>query len=340
MNHVERFRAVMDFQPFDRMPRIEWAGYWDQTVQRWRAEGLPAELEDAFDVRSHLGLDPYRQRWFPSVGSAAPKPASHGAGILADAGDYDRLREHLYPPFERAVAEMAPWARDQAGGRLVVWISLDGFFWFPRKLLGIERHLLAFYDQPELIHRINRDLTAHHKRLLSALAKVCKPAFMTFAEDMSYNHGPMLSGAMFEEFLAPYYRQIVPMLREMGTRVVVDTDGDVTAMIPWLQGVGVEGVLPLERQAGVDAARIRRDHPRFLMIGHFDKMVMDRGPSAVRGEFERLLPAIRGGGLIASVDHQTPPGVSLDQYRTYLRLLEEYSLKAGSLPAAERSPDP
>jgi hypothetical protein len=25
------------------------------------------------------------------------------------------------------------------------------------------------------------------------------------------------------------------------------------------------------------------------------------------------------------VDHQTPPGVSLEQYRVYLRLLEEYT---------------
>ena len=61
------------------------------------------------------------------------------------------------------------------------------------------------------------------------------------------------------------------------------------------------------------------------MVGHFDKMVMNRGEAAIRGEFERLLPLMRTGGFIPSVDHQTPPGVSLDQYRVYLRLLEEYT---------------
>ena len=41
---------------------------------------------------------------------------------------------------------------------------------------------------------------------------------MTFAEDMSYNHGPMLSKALFDEFLAPYYRRLVPRLaRSTGT---------------------------------------------------------------------------------------------------------------------------
>ncbi len=29
MNHVERFRAVMNFQPVDRLPRWEWAMWWD-----------------------------------------------------------------------------------------------------------------------------------------------------------------------------------------------------------------------------------------------------------------------------------------------------------------------
>ena len=56
MNHVERFRALMNFQPVDRLPMIEWADYWGETIERWRSEGLPAELEDRFDIRGHFGL--------------------------------------------------------------------------------------------------------------------------------------------------------------------------------------------------------------------------------------------------------------------------------------------
>jgi hypothetical protein len=36
MNHVERFRAVMNFQPVDRLPRWEWAMWWDETIHRWQ----------------------------------------------------------------------------------------------------------------------------------------------------------------------------------------------------------------------------------------------------------------------------------------------------------------
>ena len=34
MNHVERFRAVMSFQPVDRLPMWEWAMWWDKTIDR------------------------------------------------------------------------------------------------------------------------------------------------------------------------------------------------------------------------------------------------------------------------------------------------------------------
>jgi len=45
----------------------------------------------------------------------------------------------------------------------------------------------------------------------------------------------------------------------------------------------------------------------------------------MRAEFERLVPIMHTGGFIPSVDHQTPPGVSLAQYRDYLKLLDEYT---------------
>ena len=84
-------------------------------------------------------------------------------------------------------------------------------------------------------------------------------------------------------------------------------------------------MLPLERQAGVDGMRLREQFPQLCIIGHYDKMVMNKGEAAMRAEFERLRPLMKTGGFIPSVDHQTPPRVSLEEYRTYLRLFAEYN---------------
>ncbi|HNU99580.1 MAG: hypothetical protein KA191_01585 [Verrucomicrobia bacterium] len=327
MTHVERFLAVMSFQAVDRLPRWEWAMWWDQTIARWHREGLPANLHfsQVFDIAAHFGLDPYQQFWFSTTDPTIAATQHHVEGVVATMDDYLRIRPRLFPSHAAAMRSLGPWADRQRRGEAVVWATFEGFFWFSRTLMGFSPLMLAFYDQPELIHAINRDLLAFNLDMLDRMTRLCVPTFMTVAEDLSYNHGPMISKAMFDAFVAPYYRKLIPRLLERGILVFVDTDGDVTRVVPWLQELGIAGVLPLERQAGVDGMQLRRQFPRFRFVGHFDKMTMTRGEAAMRAEFERLRPLMASGGFIPSVDHQTPPGVSLDQYRLYLRLLDEHT---------------
>ena len=327
MNHVERFRAVMNFQPVDRLPRWEWAMWWDQTIARWHGEGLSRDLKfsQVIEIAQQFGLDPYQQFWFSTTEPTIEATQHHVEGTVANMDDYLRLRPRMFPSHAAAIQSMRAWAERQRRGEAVVWCTLEGFFWFPRTLMGFEQVSLAFYDQPELLHQINQDLLVFNLRLFEALVQECVPTFMTIAEDVSYNNGPMISKKTFDEFMAPYYRQLIPRLQELNILPFADTDGDVTLLVPWLQEVGVKGVLPLERQAGVDGMKLRQRFPSLLMVGHFDKMTMNQGEAAMRAEFERLVPLMKTGGFIPSVDHQTPPGVSLEQYRCYLRLLEEYT---------------
>jgi len=331
MNHVERFKAAMNGESADRLPMIEWATWWGTTVDRWRAEGLPDESAGRYQLYEYFGLDPYYQIWLPVAYPSIPNAPYHGAGIIKDMDDYLKLKKkHLFPKRPFLKKHLRPLAQRHKKGEIVFWMTLDGFFWFPRKLLGIQRHLYSFYDQPELLHQINSDLLEYHIRCLDDFLPILAPDFMTVGEDMSYNHGPMLSKACFDEFLAPYYRKLLPRLKEAGTIAMVDSDGDVTELIKWLKEAGFEGILPLERMAGVDVAEIRKDHPDWKMIGAFDKTVMKNGEAAMRAEFERLMPVMKTGGFIPAVDHQTPPDVSIETYKIYVSLLREYCKMAVS----------
>ena len=334
LNNRDRFRATLRFEKVDCLPRFEWATWWNQTIQRWEEEGLPRERPageaGVVAIMEYFGLDPAWQSWFPIYKPTYPRPTIHGQGPVSDLASYEALREHLYPEINWDAAFPAEVRERHRRGELAVWFTLNGFFWFPRQLLGIERHLYAFHDQPELMHCINSDLLAFNKYLLKGVADIIEPEFMTFAEDLSYNHGPMLSQAAFREFLTPYYQELTPIIRKMTVIPMVDSDGNVERCLPWFIEGGVEGLLPFERQSGVDVARVRRNHPRFAMIGAFDKMTMNQGVEAMRTEWERLLPVMRTGGFIPSVDHQTPPGVSLAQYRDFLALMWEYTERAAA----------
>lgn len=315
-------KTIRGGRPEDRYPLIEWATWWNLTLDRWRAEGLPADL-DGPCIKRWFGLDVDYQHWFAMFRPGAPP--RDGGPWVRDEADYEALRPWLYPEPPRF--DDPAWRariREQEAGDALVWFTVSGFFWHPRELLGIEPHLYAFYDRPGLLRRINDDLLQHSLKCVEAVCEACQPDFMTVAEDMSYNHGPMISKDLFDAFLAPYYRELTAVLRKRGVPVVVDSDGMVEPLIPWFEEAGAQGILPLERMAGVDAARIRANHPQWILIGGFDKTVMSRGEDAMRREFERLMPTVRSGRFVLSVDHQTPPEVSLDDYRLYVRLLREY----------------
>jgi hypothetical protein len=325
----DRFWAVMNRTKADRLPMTEWAMWWrDATIARWFSEGLPNNLPDDIAIRAHFGLDDWRQSWIGAVADDAPPPASHGAPLISNRSDYEAFTKFLWPDPKPQLDQLRTWKAAQKKRDCVVWITLEGYFWFPRRLFGIEPHLFAFYDQPELMKEINARLTEHNIALVKAVADVLQPDFFTFAEDLSYNHGPMLSRELFDEFVTPYYRELLPHIKKLGSVTIMDSDGQVEPIGPWLESCGLDGVLPLERQAGVDVAKLRRNHPKLVMVGAFDKMTMPLGREAMRAEFERLLPVMRTGRFFPSCDHQTPPGVSLENYHIYLELFKEYAARA------------
>ena len=331
MNPRERFQAVMNFKPFDRLPVIELASWWDKTIQRWHLEGLPPELNDRYDICRHFGLDIIYQHRTRILLPEIPQPESYGAGFISDMDGYIKILPFLYPEDKNNIfniEQLGKWAEEQECGDAVIRITLEGFFWFPRILLGIEPHLYAFYDQPELMHKINRDLAEFYIRALQELFEVCSPDLIVISEDMSYNHGPMLSEELFNEFMLPYYRKLIPFIKEKDISVLVDSDGDIKTAVPWFRNAGFNGFLPLERQAGVDIVDIRKEYPDTCFIGAFDKMVMNQGEKALRKEFERLLPVASEGGFMINCDHQTPPHVSYEDYQLFLSLFREYALRA------------
>lgn len=315
--------------PDDRLAMIEWAMWWDETVKVWETQGLPAGM-DKIQLYDYFGLDRNYQFWLQHTTRELPAPAYHGAPRLSTQAEYDDYRKRgiLLPDcIEPIKARLEEAAKLQEEGQ-ITWFTFDGFFWYPRILLGIEPHLYSFYDEPEFYHHMCDDLAEWQLRMLEKLTAIIKPDFMTFAEDMSYNNGPMLSKDCFDEFLKPSYQKVIPAIKKNGIKVIIDSDGDISTMVPWLIEAGIEGILPLERQAGVDIVELSKKYPDFYWIGGFDKMTMFKGEEAMRAEFERLLPALKTGHYIASVDHQTPPGVTLSDYKKYIELFREYSTRA------------
>jgi len=318
----ERFLDVLDGKmPNDKIPMIETAIWWDQTLRRWESEGLPAgmTLEQSFQ---YFGLD--EMHGITNYNTPAVP------GRIKNDDDYERLKKDMYrdSEFEYYTNYINKLKPRHDNGEVVFSVGLFGFFWHPRSLFGIEPHFYAFYEYPELMHKINQDLLAFNIRLLKKIFKIDKPDFIVVSEDMSYNGGPMISKDFFDKFIMPYYLVLIEFVKKHGVKMIMDSDGDITAMIPWIQDAGIDGISPLERQAGVDIVKLREEYPELIMLGGYDKMAMNKGEDAIRAEFERILPLMRSGRYIPGPDHQTPPGVSLEDYKLYIKIFKEYCEKA------------
>ena len=40
MTNRERFHKLMNFEKVDRLPMLEWASWWDLTINNWVEQGL------------------------------------------------------------------------------------------------------------------------------------------------------------------------------------------------------------------------------------------------------------------------------------------------------------
>ena len=75
----------------------------------------------------------------------------------------------------------------------------------------------------------------------------------------------------------------------------------------------------MERQTGMNLLKLREDNPNIAFLGGYNKREMSKGPEAIDAEFESLKPLFEVGKFIPAVDHQTPPELSLENYRHYLK---------------------
>jgi Uroporphyrinogen decarboxylase (URO-D) len=361
MNGRERFQRYLHYQPADRAPNIE-VGAWSQTVDRWLTEGLPAGtgLEESYltfngndffglDRQLELGLDmtsplpPFEpevleederiivQRDSAGVVTRSLKDGSSMGQYLAfpvrDRQDFEALRRRYDPASpERYPADWPERVRAAVEADCPVWgpgVGSIGFFSTLRHWMGTENACTIFYDDPALAHEMCEFITDFTLSLLGRALGEVKLDYFLWWEDFSFKTGPLVSPALFREFLLPRYRRCNEALRAAGVDVIfLDTDGNPTVLLPLLLEAGVNGTYPIECAAGMDPLALRREFGRDLLLwGGVDKRALARGEADIRAELLRKLPPLlEDGGYIPQLDHLAPPDIPYGNWLYYLDL--------------------
>ncbi len=200
-----------------------------------------------------------------------------------------------------------------------------GFYGMLRFLMGEERLLFNFYDDPNLVRDFMNTLADFWIELWGQALSEIKVDCVNFWEDMAYRTGPLISPEMFKEFMLPPYKRLTSFLRSLGVTIfIVDSDGKLEKLIPLFLEAGITALFPFEVQAGNDIVSIRQKYPRLGILGGIDKMKIAEGKRAIDEELNAKVPfVLRSGGYIPHIDHHVHPDISWNDFLYYRSRLKE-----------------
>lgn len=327
MSLADKFKLYMiKNEKVDTLPRLEIMPYNEATIERWRNEGLPNTVKTQAEFHDYFGLS--RLDFFfiwPDIDNVGCR------GKISTSENFASVKSSLYD-LEKVRVRMHDYRQtldiiEEANG--IMWIPLHGYFWHPRDLFGVAEHLMMFYDNPVLMQDINKSLLEFNIGVVNIIYEVGIPTIICVSEDLAYKNGAMISKELFDEFIAPYHQELLKEIKKEFCIAALDSDGDITNVTCWFAELGYDCINPIERQTGMDLIALRENNPNIAFLGGYNKLVMSKGPEAIHSEFESLKSVFLKGKFVPAVDHQTPPEVSLDNYRHYLNASEKFFSEMG-----------
>jgi len=280
------------------------------------------EDDETFD---YIDLDGVQRRFLKSEGTI---PSSMKWPIT-DKKSWQKLKDERLNLNRLGTRFPAGWNQRVAEYRdrnypLAVGGYPHGFFGTLSHLIGYENLFYWYHDEPALVHDILNTFTELWMAVYEeVLAKVAVDVWHIW-EDISYGRGSMISLETVREYMLPYISRVAQFLRVRGVRhVLLDTDGDCSALIPLFMEAGVTGMYPFEVHCGMDIVKVRRDHPKLQMMGGISKGEIAKGKGRIDEILKPVEEVLKTGGYVPFADHLIPPDVSFANYSYFRQKLHE-----------------
>lgn len=246
---------------------------------------------------------------------------------VKDRATWEAYKKRLDPATpERWPADWSAYAQRINSKDEPVMLNVGGLFGYVREWMGTERVLYLVYDDPVLFEDMMEHMTYLQEEVVKRVLADIRVDCAMYWEDMCFKTGPLISPKMFKRFMVPRYKRVTELLHKAGvTSIFVDSDGNLSALIPlWLEA-GINGFWPLECAAGNDAVALRKQYGKdIILAGNLDKRAFLKGEDVLRAEVMAKVPfLLESGGYFPSLDHLVPPDVPFTMYRRCINMLRE-----------------
>jgi len=273
-----------------------------------------------------LGNDYFKDKWGITYKRNPFGLAFPMEGPIKSASDLKGYRSPRFDPDTDLM--MLSMVKARFEGKKAIVFSSHDCFRYPWGLRGgLEHFLIDYMENPKLAHELARMSTDYHKEEVSAALDAGADA-VTFEDDIAFNANTLMSPAQFDEFLAPYLKELVDVVHKKGGKAIKHTDGNVWPVLDRFIEIGFDGIHPLQPQAGMDLKRVK-EHcgDKVCLLGNID--CMELLPSGTEEEVEQAVKqaikdAAPGGGYIMASSNTIHPGCKPENYLAMVRAARKY----------------
>ncbi len=210
MNSSARFRAVMAYEPVDRVPYFE-EGIRQEVLDAWYDQGLPpnSDLEQLFhnDHREELQLNLDPRPWPCRWPTTCPELA--------------RFRKRLNPLDPLRLPE--GWQAARSVNQVLMLQVHHGFFlsmgvndW--RRFYDSVR---LFKDDPIFVHEFLDQVAGLSVTLTEQVLSQVQVDAVLFSEPIGGMNGPIISPRTYEDFVLRSYQPVLDIVRRHGVPTLI-----------------------------------------------------------------------------------------------------------------------
>ena len=185
----------------------------------------------------------------------------------------------------------------------------------PALVRGWEEMFLDMAERPEWVHFLCRKFTDFYLEDYTRAAELTAGRIDLYLviSDLGTQRGPLISMAMFREFVAPYLKEMTCLIHQIGGRALFHSCGAIWPFIPDLIECGVDVLDPIQPTCPeMSPENLHRQFgDRLSFHGGIDMqhLLPSATPEQVAAEVRRYCDVFADGGYILGPAHLFQPDV-------------------------------
>jgi len=224
-------------------------------------------------------------RWVPRRRHVEGR-ALDAQSLIADWSELDEVIATFPDPARGSRCPRTPAATAATGSRLVVLPLRAALV-----AAGMTNALTDFYTDPASVHRLYRALTDFYAGLIDRIGTELHADGVFTSDDIGMQTGPFFREAIFDEFFAPYYRELAGHAHARGMHFWLHACGNIEPFIPKLIDLGLDVLHPIQKYTMDEGEIARRYGGRICIWSGFDvqRIIPFGTPAEVRAEVRHLM---------------------------------------------------